>query len=72
MTYIIILSYIGITFILALCFFAYCCSCHNCEVCMDEDDIFNMIVGFILLPIRLIKPIITSPFKLIMKYYNIK
>lgn len=79
MTYKIVLSYIGIVIILSLCLFTYCCSCHNkkhsntkFEICMDEDDIFNMILGFIFLPIGLIKLIITLPFKFIMKLYNIK
>lgn len=79
MTYKIVLSYIGIVIILSLCLFTYCCFCHNkkhsntkFEICMDEDDIFNMILGFIFLPIGLIKLIITLPFKFIMKLYSIK
>lgn len=79
MIYITILSYIGIALILALCFFTYYCFHYNkerlnakSEVCMDEDDIFNMILGFIFLPIGLIKLIITLPFKLIMKLFKIK
>jgi cytochrome c biogenesis factor len=75
---IVILVYLGVAFVLAMCLLAYYCSRYNkehpdvrFEDWMDGDKMFNLMVGSIFFPIGLLMLIIALPFKLIMKLYKI-
>lgn len=74
----IVLAYLGVAMVLAICLFAYYCSRYNKEkpdvrfdVWMDGNKAVNLFLGSVLFPIGLLMLIIALPFKLIMKLYKI-
>lgn len=74
----IVLAYLGVALVIAMCLFAYYCSRYNKEhpdVCFEEwldvDKALKLTLGSIFFPITLLVLIIFLPFKVIMKLYKI-
>lgn len=75
---IIVLVYLAVAFVLAVCLFVYYCSRYNkehpavrFEDWIDGDKMVNLMLGSIGFPVGLLMLIIALPFKLIMKLYKI-
>ncbi len=75
---IVMLAYLVVAFVLAICLFSYYCARYNKEhpsvrfdVWMDGNKMLNLILGSIFFPIGLLMLVIALPFKLIMKLYKI-